>query len=351
MKNKNILIITDYMAPYEGNFIMSLKKLEQSIIDEGGAFYYFFPTNSSKIEWVKKMNNVYFFNKSIKSNINIFNKFIKENNIDVIYSHFCLPKTQLAIKISRILNKNIKLVQHFHNHYELPNNIIKKVLFKFVFKGDINIGCSKDVAESIPYSKKKVTYVTNAIDFSRLDKYENINLADDKFVILMFGYTYERKGIDLAIKAIRKLANKNIILAISISKNPNEFKQNIIKDFGKIPSFVKILKPRNDIATYYKASNLFLSTAREEGFCYAIVEAIYCGKPCICTKLPGQPNEIPYLITVEPENIEEISQKIMLVLEEKNNFLASKAKKYVTKTYGIDNWVKEIKKVIIDEKR
>lgn len=351
MKSKNVLIITDYAAPYEGNFIMSLKKLEKSIIEDGGEFYYFFQQEAKNINWVNKMNNYHFFGKNILNNIKIFNNFIKRNNIDIVYSHFCLPKTQLAIKISRIMNKNIKLVQHFHNHYELPNNIVKKIIFRFIFKGDINIGCSKDVADSIPYAKKRVTYVTNAIDFSRLDIYENIKLTDNKFVILMFGYTYERKGVDLAIKAIQKLNNSNILLAISVSKNLEEFKQCIIRDFVKVPNFVKILEPRNDIATYYKACNLFLSAAREEGFCYAIVEAVYCGKPCICTKLPGQPNEIPDLLTVESENIEEIAKKIQLVVEEKNKLSTSKVKKYVSDTYGIDTWVKEIKKVIINEEK
>lgn len=347
MKKKNILIVTDYVAPYEGNFIMSLKKLEESIKKDGGNFYYLFTQKARNIDWVSNLNNILFLEEDILKNIRILNKLIKEKNIDIMYSHFCLPKTQLAIKISRILNRKIKLMQHFHNHYDLPDNFLKKIVFKFIFKGDINIGCSEDVAKSIPYKNK--TYVTNAIDFSRLNDYENIKLADDdKFIILMFGYTYERKGVDLAIKAISRLKNNKIILAISISKNPEEFKQCIIKDFGKIPDFVQILEPRNDIATYYKASNLFLSAAREEGFCYAIVESMYCGTPCICTKLAGQPNEIPDLITVESENVEQLSKAIKLVLDMKNKFSEKLVKKYIINIYGIDNWVYEVKKVMND---
>lgn len=349
MKQKNILIVTDYVAPYEGNFIMSLKKLEESVKKDGGKFYYFFPKKARKIDWVSNLNNVFFLEEYILKNIKILNKFLEKENIDIMYSHFCLPKTQLAVKISRILHRKVKLMHHFHNHYVLPNQFLKKLVFKFIFKGDINIGCSKDVAKSIPYKNK--TYVTNAIDFARLNDYENIKLAENnKFIILMFGYTYERKGVDLAIKSISELKNNKIILAISISKNPEEFKQCIINDFGKIPDFVRILEPRNDIATYYKASNLFLSAAREEGFCYAIVDSMYCGTPCICTKLEGQPNEIPDLITVESENVEKLSKAIKLVLDKKNNFSKKLVKKYVINTYGIDNWVYEIKKVINNEK-
>lgn len=342
---KNILIVTDYMAPYEGNFIQSLKKLEKSIVRDGNGFYYAFPIEAKKISWVRKLDNTFFIKDgTIKKAVQL-NKFIKEKRIDIIYSHFCLPRTQLAVKLVVTKNRKIRLYQHFHNHFDLPKNILKKVMFKYIFKGNINIGCSADVAKNLPY--KNTTYVTNAIDFSRLDKYEKYDIAEkSKFVILMFGYTYYRKGVDLAIKAISKLNNQNIILAISVSKNVSEFKENIKKDFGTIPPFVKILEPRNDIATYYKASDLFLSAAREEGFCYAIVESMYCGTPCICTELPGQPNEIPYLIKIPKENVDILVEKITLFLNNKIDFKPQKAKAYTLKMYSIENWVNQVKKIL-----
>lgn len=347
MKSKNVLIITDYAAPYEGNFIMSLKKLEKSIIEDGGEFYYFFQQEAKNINWVNKMNNYHFFDKNILNNIKIFNNFIKRNNIDIVYSHFCLPKTQLAIKITRMLNKNINLVQHFHNHYELPNNIIKKLIFRFIFKGDINIGCSKSVMESLPYKNK--CYVNNGIDFSRLDEYENIEFENDTFKILMFGYTYERKGVDLAIKAIKKLNNEKVILAISMSKGVDELKELIQKDFGTIPEFVRILEPRNDIATYYRNVDLFISPSREEGLCYSPIEAMYCGTACICSNIPGHSLDIPGLVIFEKEDINCLSKSIEKIIKFKN-FDSKKAKKFIKTNYNVENWSKNIKMVITNEK-
>ena len=164
----------------------------------------------------------------------------------------------------------------------------------------------------------------------------------------MFGYTYYRKGVDLAIKAIEKIDNDNILLAISISKNENEFREQIIHDFGKIPEFVKIIKPRNDIATYYKASNLFLSAAREEGFCYAIIESMYCGIPCICTELPGQPNEIPDLIKVESKNVKQLAEEIEKIYDNEYNFDKKKVRKYLVENYSVEIWSNSVKKIILD---
>lgn len=342
---KRVLIITDYIAPYEGNFIQSLKKLEKSIKKDGNDFFYLFPSKAKKITWIKSLNNTFFLDDEIKKRIFQLNKFIKAKKINIIYSHFCLPRTQLIVKMMALKNRNVRLYQHFHNHFALPNNIFKRTIFKYIYEGDVNIGCSADVANTLPY--KNSTYATNAIDFARLEYYEPYNIAEkNQFIILMFGYTYYRKGVDLAIRAISKLNNKDIILAISVSKNVSEFKNNIKKDFGKIPSFVKILEPRNDIATYYKASNLFLSAAREEGFCYAIVESMYCGLPCVCTDLPGQPNDIPNLVKVPKENVDALSEKINLFINNKVDFNEEKTKKYIIQTYAIDNWVKNVKRIL-----
>ena len=43
MKNTNILIVTDYSAPYEGNFIESLKFLEEKM-----------KVNGNKVVWYIK---------------------------------------------------------------------------------------------------------------------------------------------------------------------------------------------------------------------------------------------------------------------------------------------------------
>lgn len=348
--SKNVLIITDYAAPYEGNFIMSLKSLEKEISNSGGKLVYLFINKAKNIDWVKKLSKVYYLENSINKNIKIIKDVIKRENIEILYTHFCLPKTQLAVKVVRSTSKNIKLFSHFHNHYLDSKNLIKRYLIRYAFDGDINIGCSKDVADNLPFKKIKNKYATNAIDFSRLDDFENIKIADkDKFVILMFGYTYKRKGIDLAIEAIKKLNNENIVLAISISKDRKGFEKEIINEFGEIPSFVKILDPRNDIATYYKASDLFLSAAREEGFCYAIIESLYCGIPCICTELPGQPNEIPDLIKVKSENIKELSQAIEKVYNKHNKFDYNKVKNYLVDNYSVEKWSKTVKSIIFEE--
>lgn len=347
----NILVVADYTAPYKGNFIESILKLEEKVRENGGRIIYSFPENAKDIDWIKEISKdreVYFHSRKLTKNISDFIKIIKNHKIDIIYSHFCILRTQIPLKIVSCLKK-IKLVQHYHNHYKISGNILKRFISKYSFKGDLNIACSKTVKESIPY--KKVISIDNCIDFSRLDNYEKIKIADNnQIVILMFGFDYERKGVDLAIRAIKDIAEQyNIILAISVSVRIEDVKQKIINDFGKIPSFVKFLEPRDDIATYYNASNIFISPSREEGFCYSVTEALYCKNFCIVTDFMentyDDADDITNLISSKNEDVNDLQEKIVSAIRDKkylNEKYAEESKQVVIKKYDINNWVEKI---------
>ncbi len=353
MKN-NILIITDYSAPYEGNFIESIKDLHDKAKIEGKEIFYLFPKRAQKIYWIKnlieKFNfNIYFFKddtffdlyKNIKD-------IVKKQKIDILYTHFCRHKTQLAIKFFNLLHSKVKLVSHFHNHCKTSNNVIKKNFMKIAYKlyeGDLNIGCSKSVESSMPYNKRKTTFVDNAINFNRLDNCSVINqqTSNNKFVILMFGFDYYRKGVDIVIKAIKEINNPNFILKISLASNKEKVKNYICQEFECIPNFIEFLEPINNVGSYYKASDVFISAAREEGFCYSIVEAAYCKTKIISSDIPGVPKDIPGEYIFKSGDYKELKNVILEVYN--NNVVDSKldiAQKYVKENYDISKWSENI---------
>lgn len=360
MKNITIMQVMDYAAPYEGNFICSLKDLEIKLNNNNSNMVYLFPDKAKEISWVKEIvkeiNNenrrkVYFLKTSVLKNLELIRKIIKTEKVDIVHSHFCLPKTQLAVKLAVNLSRNVKLVQHYHNHYQLPNNYLKNKLFKYIFCGDLNIGCSQSVAQSIIYDKRKVTCVPNAIYFPRLDEYEKIDISkygiqENSKVILMFGFDFERKGVDIAIEAIKIIAEQyNIILLISISVNKESVRQKIIDRFGEVPKWVKLIDSRNDVASYYRISDIFLSAAREEGFCYALIEALYCNCICISSNIPGPPLHVPGIEVFRNEDILELRDIVKKILDKSNDELNESrdlSRKYILKQYSIDDWSSKV---------
>jgi len=67
MKNDvNCLIITDYAAPYAGNFIESIKSLNLYAKQNNNEIVYLFPKRAMRLEWVKNLIEkdkftIYFF--------------------------------------------------------------------------------------------------------------------------------------------------------------------------------------------------------------------------------------------------------------------------------------------------
>lgn len=358
----NILIITDYAAPYEGNFIESIKILNKNIIEKNKKIVYLFPARTKKLKWIQKLIDkekftIYFFKDDTFFNIkNVIKDIIKKENIEILYTHFCRHKTQLAVKTVRTFKPKIKLISHFHNHCKVYGNIVKRNFMKIAYKlyeGDLNIGCSKSVYESMPYKRKKCTFVDNAINFERLDKYRDIKIEktdENSFIILLFGFDYHRKGADLAIKAIKEINNPNIILAISVASNKEKIIKYIVEEFGFIPGFVRFLEPINDIATYYRKADLFLSAAREEGFCYSIVEAAYCKTAILSSNIPGVPKDIPGEYIFETENYTDLKNKILEIYNLKD-IDKEVARHYVKEKYDIDRWANRIVQKIYEGER
>ncbi|MFI3326693.1 MAG: glycosyltransferase family 4 protein [Clostridia bacterium] len=343
----NVLIITDYAAPYEGNFMQSLKSLDNRV-SQNGKMVYLFPEKSKDFDWVSeftKIHKVYFFTTETKDIVKTIKDINNKENIGIMYSHFALFKTQQAIKRVRLFNRKIKLVQHFHNHYFN----VKNPIYKWCFNGDLNIGCSKSVGESLPY--KNSTYVDNAIDFERL-KVADSNFEfqqKDKIQITMFGFDYKRKGVDLAIKAIEPLVNKlNLHLNIVLSVGEENIKNLIIKEFEKVPCWVTILKPRTDIATYFNKTQIFISPSREEGLCYSVLEAAFCGCILVTSKITGIPYHIPNFKVFESENVTEFTKILEETIATYNNINKKETNKYILENYHINLWSENVYEKLIN---
>lgn len=80
---------------------------------------------------------------------------------------------------------------------------------------------------------------------------------------------------------------QNIYLAVCTASNTQTIAEQIRAQFGEFPEWLKLLPPRQDIASYYRAADIYIQASRSEGFCYAIVEAAYCGKTVVASDCLG----------------------------------------------------------------
>jgi glycosyltransferase involved in cell wall biosynthesis len=88
-----------------------------------------------------------------------------------------------------------------------------------------------------------------------------------------------------------------------------------------------------------------LSSSREEGYTFAVLEAAYCNCMLIVSAIGGNPQDIPFS---EKYNFDDIIQlkilinKILNIPKPELSKIRKVQKEYVEVTYDLDNWAKRI---------
>ena len=348
----------DYKAPYKGNFVNSIMFLDDELRKKDKEIIYIFPKATADMKWIKEIKDngsqIYFLSDKFLKDIRLIRKVMKKELINIVHIHFANYKYIAMFKLARGFKKNMKFITHVHNHYKSKKNVIFEKIMRAVKSTDLYIGVSNSVADDMiqkGFDKRNVVAVPNAIEFKRLDKYTIINKKDmdisSKKTLLMFGFDYYRKGVDMVIKAIKDIHEEyDITLMISLSTNRNNVESRIIEEVGEIPSWVKIVDARDDIATYYNFADVFISASREEGFCYAAVEAAYCKSLLIASDIPGQNSlKIPYTIQYSSNDIDDLKKSIIESLsipEKKVSEIKEKQRQFVMEEYNLKKWSSKI---------
>lgn len=340
-----ILEVCNFAPDYPGNFISSLKSLEKIALqkNENNRIIYALPERASQKNWVKDLERTnivcYFPSGIFKQNIALL-RICRRYKVDVLHSHFMGAFSMFLLP----LFSRVKVIQHFHNTLEYSKKaafLLRLLSLKF----DKFVGCSKAVYDSLlyyNYSKKKCTFITNCIDFKRLDQIVLEHPLDIGYRnLLILGTDFYRKGVDAALKAVELLDNKEDLRLNIISHNEDQTLSLVIKTLGFIPNWVKILSPSSNIGDYYRNVEIFLSPSINEGLCYANMEAIYCGAMVIKTAIPSQVYNLEDedYITIPTQN--ELHEKIVSILEmtsEEKKRIIESLRKQIIDPYKIENW-------------
>ena len=343
----NVLHICDYAAYYRGNFIDSLESLEK--YHDNVKNFYLFPARAQHTvakEWIDALNEsqevAYFQKENTVSNILLLLNIIRKNKINRIVRHFSDKKMDILV---RLFFNGKKVVRFFHNDCEPASTTVKQKIKEFLYKGNKLVGVSDAIASHIKavFPTYSVYSLVNAIYFDRLDNIDEVQHPDGISLLIM-GWDYKRKGVDLAIKATHALQKKyNLTLQILGGVNEDKIKRLANEILGKDVDWIRYLPPTNNVGTYYTKNDIFLSPSRQEAFGYANIEAAYCKNSIVLSKVDGQGElQIDGAYWFESDNIEEFTQKLEQAIIELN--LPEKVtqrefvKTQVQQIYSLQEW-------------
>ncbi len=306
-----------------------------------------------------KINNI----KAIKQLKRVLNK----EKFDIIHTHTPMGAvvTRIAAKKTRKEN-NTRVIYtahgfHFYKGASLFNWLvfypIEKALSKHtdvlitINKEDYNLARDK-------FKKTRVEYVPGVgVDPQKFDfeitEEEKEKLRKDlgcnkESVILIFpAELNENKNQGMLIKAMEELVkeNDNIHLLLPGIDSLNGKYQQEVKELN-LQNNIHFLGYRKDIPKLLKISNLAVSSSRREGLPINIIEAMFCGLPCVVTKCRGNSdlikNEINGFI-VDVDDVGKLNSSIKKICENKIDI--QKSNKKALREYISVNIQKKIKKI------
>lgn len=149
-------------------------------------------------------------------------------------------------------------------------------------------------------------------------KRKELGVAADDFVLLSVGELIPRKNHQVVLRALGRLQEQGNLGNIQYLICGQGAKMDELKELAKsldIANHVHFLGYRRDIPDICSASDVFMFMSLQEGLPVALMEAMACGLPAVCTSIRGNTDLIEngvtgFLADNTPEATAEAIQKM-----------------------------------------
>ena len=225
------------------------------------------------------------------------NKFIKDNDIEIVHSHG--KGAGIYSRILKILNPRLKIVHTLHGVHIGEYGFLKKSAYVFwerfltLFTDKfINVSNSENnlCLKLGLFKKSKSKVVYNGIKALLKDDNAKIkfDLSGKKAVTTISRFDYA-KNMSLAYEIAKKFKDKSSIVFLWLGDGDDRAKfESMAQKDGVNIIFTGFT---DEVPAYLSATDIYLSTSRWEGLPYALIEAQSLSIPIVATNVVGN-NEV-----------------------------------------------------------
>ncbi len=269
------------------------------------------------------------FNVGAIKAINEIRKIVKENGYELVHCHTPIAAMSTRIACRSLRKKGVRVFYSAHGFHFYKGAPLKNWLFYYPVEKicsyftDVLITINQ---EDYALAKKKmkakqIEYVPGVgIDVSRfkntqvnkIAKRQKIGVPEDAFLLFSVGELNENKNHQIIIKAMSKLNNPNVHYAIAGIGDKRECLLAMAEELG-LSKHVHLLGYRKDVPELNYISDVFCFPSYREGLPVALMEAMVCGLPVVCSDIRGnndliQEGQGGFLC--EPKDISMFAEKI-----------------------------------------
>ena len=299
---------------------------------------------------------------------------IDKGEYDIIHCHTPVGAmlTRLAAKQARKQGTKVFYTAHgFHFYKGAPaiNWLLYYPVEKWLSRyTDVLITINKeDYERAKSFKAGKVCYVPGVgIDLKKFnsgyvdknEKREEIGVHADDFVLLSVGELIPRKNHEVVIRALSVLKqrdNLNHIEYVICGRGAYEADLKKLAEGLDVADHVHFLGYRNDISEICNCADLFVFISHQEELPMALMEAMACGLPVVCSNIRGSTDLIEdgvtgFLANNTPEEVAEAISEMKnntalrnrvasAALHKIKQFDLSSVEDEMSKIYGVRNLV------------
>lgn len=271
--------------------------------------YIAYPTLSSEPAYITSNLTpieIDFYDQKMDGLIKI-EKFIRNNNISIIFYMSALPSTlnlpylrKLGIKTINTENDSFDHKTKDAIHVRFAKFIVRRLLKLQLH--NLHIANAQSQSHFLKYHamipNNRIVTIVNGVDCNyyqpgdRLQALDKLKLDAKRIWILCVSQARKEKRIDWIINSARKLINSNANIGfIYVGDGPEKNKLEKMTKELKINNDFIFAGKQNSLVDYYQASSIMVHAASRESFGLVVVEAMACGLPVVATAAAG-PAEI-----------------------------------------------------------
>ena len=308
----NVLIAASYKAPQGGNFIPSLLELSLLLREQNDDVFFIFPKSesadkeSSWCNWIRSHGfTVYLIDKNAPTErlAEELLGIIQKHDIHILHTHFGIYN-----KVIHRFRRKLPVKILIHNHFGLAYNkkkAVKQILRNIAlsvyyrFLGIHVAAVNKAVGDSFVFANS--WYVPNGLSLMRNVQASKTReevramwgIQDNEKACLVLGWSLDIKGLDIAVKAVaecRQHMPEVTLCIVGFGSTPNQTVLDYISKRTNIDprsAWIHYWDDTEDIYSYHRAVDVYLSSSRTEGFPYGVLEAISQNTPVVLSDIKG----------------------------------------------------------------
>lgn len=309
-------------------------------------------------------------NPSKLGNIKAYNrlkKVIEEGEYNIIHCHTPVGAMLTRLAAKKVRKRGTKVFYTAHGfHFYKGAPAINWLLYYPVEKWlshytDVLITINKeDYERAKKFKAGQVCYIPGiGIDLKKFnedyayktEKRKEIGVQPDSFVLLSVGELIPRKNHEIVLRALEILQQKEVsnhLEYVICGRGIYEEKLKILTEELNLTDYVHFLGYRSDISEICNCCDLFVFMSHQEGLPVALMEAMACGLPVVCSAIRGNTDLIEDGVTglISANTPEAVARAVntMRIHKDLRERLAEAALQKI-KEFDLHNVEEEMKKI------